>query len=112
MTKSEEEIYRKKCCRGVTRGMQKGHNATGVKSLGAPKSPNNVISTFFNTAHLFLKDLKFEHGGAKLVSCPGRNLISVHIRDAVMPNVLFSPLQDTKIFFKTFSETVHVGYKV
>jgi len=39
-------------------------------TVGAPKSPNNVTSTFFNTVHLLLKDLRFEHGGAKLASCP------------------------------------------
>ena len=37
---------------------------------GVPKSPNNVASTFFITAHLLPKDLRFEDGGAKLVSCP------------------------------------------
>jgi len=42
----------------------------------APKSPNNVASTFFNTVHLLPKDPRFEHGGAKLVSCPGRHLTS------------------------------------
>jgi len=34
----------------------------------APKVPNNVTSTFFNTVHLLLQDLRFEHGGAKFVS--------------------------------------------
>jgi len=43
-----------------------------------PKSPNNVASTFFSAVHLFPKDLMSEHGGAKLVSCPGRHLTSVH----------------------------------
>jgi len=44
----------------------------GAKSLWvAPKSPNNVTSTFFNAVHLLPKDLSFEHGGAKLASCPG-----------------------------------------
>jgi len=112
VTKSEEEIYRKRCCRGVTRGKQKGHNALGSKALGPLKSPNNVISTFFITAHLFLKDLRFEYGGAKLVSWSGRHLTSARPSDAVLPNVLFSAIQGTKIFFKTFSETVHVGCKV
>jgi len=44
---------------------------------GALKSPNSATSSFFNTVHLFPKDLKFEHGGAKLVSCPGRHLTSL-----------------------------------
>jgi len=44
----------------------------------ARKSPNNVTSTFVNTVHLLPKDLRFEHGGAKLASCPGRHLTSLH----------------------------------
>jgi len=57
------------------RVQQGGHNAPGAESLrGAPKSPNNVTSAFFNTVHLLPKDLKFEHGSAKLASCPGRHL--------------------------------------
>jgi len=42
--------------------------------LGAPKSPDNVVSTFFNAVHLLPKDLTIEYWGAKLVSCPGRHL--------------------------------------
>jgi len=45
--------------------------------LGAPKSHNNFTITFFNTVNFFLKDLRFEHGSAKLVSCPGRSLNSL-----------------------------------
>ena len=41
---------------------------------GAPKSANNVTITLFNTVHLLPKDLRFEHEGAKLASCPGRHL--------------------------------------
>jgi len=55
----------------VNEGDKKGHMPL------APKNPNNVPSTFFNTTHLFLKDLSFEYGGDKLVSYPGRHLISV-----------------------------------
>jgi len=56
----------------------RGHNYPGAESLrGAPKSPNNVISTFFNTVHLLPKDLRFEHGSTKLASCPGRHLTSL-----------------------------------
>jgi len=33
---------------------------------GAPKGPNSVASTFFNTVHLLPKDLSFEHEGAEL----------------------------------------------
>jgi len=46
-------------------------------SLEAPKSPNNAASTFFNAVHLLAKDLRFEHGSTKLVSCPERHLTSV-----------------------------------
>jgi len=42
--------------------------------VGSPKRPNNVTRTFFNTVHLLPEDLRFENGGAKLVSCPGRHL--------------------------------------
>jgi len=50
----------------------------GAKRLqGAPKSPNNVTSAFFNTVNVLPKDLIFERGGAKLASCPGRhNLVT------------------------------------
>ena len=44
---------------------------------GAPKSPNNVTNAFFSTVHLLPKDLRFEHGAAKLASCPGRHLTSL-----------------------------------
>jgi len=37
---------------------------------GLPKSPNNVASTFFTAVDLLPKKLRFENGGAKLVSCP------------------------------------------
>ena len=43
---------------------------------GGTKS-HNVISTVFNTVHLLPKGLRFEHGGAKLVSCPGRHRTSL-----------------------------------
>ena len=50
----------------------------GAKRLqGAPKSPNNVTSAFFNTVNLLPNNLRFEHGGAKLASCPGRHLASL-----------------------------------
>ena len=41
---------------------------------GGAKNPNNVTRTFFNTVHLLPEDLRFENGGAKLASCPGRHL--------------------------------------
>jgi len=54
----------------------RGNNSPCAEPLGAPKSHNNVASTFFNTVHLLPKN-RFEHGGAKLFSCPGRDLASV-----------------------------------
>jgi len=70
--------------RGVTRGKQGGtiprapNHYRGAKRLRrASKSPNNITSTVFNTVHMILKDLSFEHGGAKLASCPGRHLTSL-----------------------------------
>jgi len=46
-------------------------------NVGAPKIPNNVTSAFFNTVHLLPKDLKFEHGGAKVTFSPGRHLTAL-----------------------------------
>jgi len=53
-----------------------------------PESPNNGTSTFFNTVHLLPNNLRFEHEGAKLASCPGRNLTCLrpsvkHIRSNI-----------------------------
>jgi len=49
-----------------------GHNSTGAESLwGERKSPKNVTSTFFNTVHLLLKDLRLEHGAPNLILAPG-----------------------------------------
>jgi len=63
---------------GITRGVTRGDNARGAKSLrGARVRPNNMERTFFNTVHLLPKDLMFKNVGAKLVSCPGRHLTSV-----------------------------------
>ena len=47
-----------------------------MRSAGAPKSPNNLTSTFFNIVHLLTKDLRFQHGDVKLGYCPGRYLTS------------------------------------
>jgi len=64
--------------RGVTRGIA-GHDAPDVAITGrrAPKCPSNVASTAINTVHSLPKDFRFEHRGAKLVSCPGRHLTMV-----------------------------------
>ena len=57
----------------------KGHNSPGAESLRGAKSSNNVISTSFSTVHLLPTDLRFEHRGVKLVSCPRRHLTSLRL---------------------------------
>jgi len=49
----------------------------GPNHCVAPKSPTKVENVFFNTVHSLSKDLRLDHGGAKLVSFPGRHLTSV-----------------------------------
>jgi len=90
--------------RGATRGARGAQFSGRQFTMGAlnycrgvewllevPKSPNNVISTFFNTVNLPSKELRFAHGGAKLrpwgrrfdhggaefVFFPGRHLTSL-----------------------------------
>ena len=70
---------------GRTDGGQGNTIPRALNHWGAPKSPNNVARTFFNTAHLLRKGLKFEHGGVKLVSCPGCHLASVRPGFGVCP---------------------------
>ena len=65
------------CGQGRNEEGQRGHNSPGVESLRGVKSANNFTRTFFNTVHLFSKDLRIEHRGAKLASCPGRHLTSL-----------------------------------
>ena len=56
---------------------RRGYKSLALNHLGATnhcrerKSPNNITSTFFSAAHLLPKDIRFEHGRAKLVSYPG-----------------------------------------
>jgi len=57
--------------------------------LNAPKSPNIITSTFFNTIHLLPKDIRFEHGGAKLTYCPGRHLTSLRPCNQVHKQLIF-----------------------
>jgi len=76
--------------RGVMKGQgganTRGPNHSGGADIlrgrrmiaGTPKNANNVTRTFFNTVHLLPEVLRFENGGAKLASCPGRNLTSLH----------------------------------
>jgi len=63
-------------------GAQQG-GATGAKfpgrriTAGAPKSPKTVICTSYSAANVLPKELRFEHGGAKLASSLWRHLISL-----------------------------------
>jgi len=62
----------------ATRGVARGAQFPGGQiTMGAPKRPNNVTSTLFNTDHLLLKDLRLQHGGAKFAFWPGRNVPSL-----------------------------------
>jgi len=45
-------------------------------AAGAPKSPNNAASTFFNLEHTLPKDLSYEYRGDKLASCLEHHLTS------------------------------------
>jgi len=63
---------------GHNEGVPREAQFPGLRvTMGAPKSSNNVTSTFFNTVHLLPKGLRFEHGAAKLASCTGRHLTSL-----------------------------------
>ena len=68
--------------RGVMRGAM-GGTTSRAPTMGAPnhcggdENPNNVTNTFLNTVNLLPKEFMFEHGGAKLASCPGRHLTSL-----------------------------------
>jgi len=55
----------------------KGVQGPGHPITGSQKSFNNVASTFCNTVCLLPKDLRFDNGGVKFVSFPGRHLTSV-----------------------------------
>ena len=66
---------------------QQGRN-DGGKGGTIPQATNHYWGTeksqrshkYFlslNIVHLLSKNLKFEHGGAKLASCPGRHLASI-----------------------------------
>ena len=62
---------------GRNDGGQGGHNSPGTESLWrrrmivrAPKSPNTVTSTFYNTVHLVSQDLRFEHRGRQICFLP------------------------------------------
>jgi len=45
-------------------------------AAGGAENSQQYHKYFFNTVHLLPKDLDFEHGDAKLASCPGRHLVT------------------------------------
>jgi len=61
----------------------RGHNFPHRITIGAPnhcggrRKVPRMSQVLSSTAHLLPKDLKFEHGGAKLVSCLRRNVTSL-----------------------------------
>jgi len=59
---------------GCNEGGQWDAIARAPRHCGAPNSPKNFTSTFFNVVHLLPKDPSYELGGAKLASCSGRHL--------------------------------------
>jgi len=80
-------------------GGQGGHISRGANLrwgaellLEAPKSPNNVTSTFFNTVKLPSKELRLDHGGAKLRSW-GRQTSTMGGAGSTteVPNLFFAP---------------------
>jgi len=74
-------------------------------TVRAPKCPDNVTGTFFNTVYLVRKDLRFEHGGAKLASCLGRHLTSLRpcMHQLLLPKLVKVTLGG--IFLKEFCYT-------
>ena len=65
----------------VWSGALRGGIARALNHCGRmPKSSNNVTSVSFNTVDLLPKDIRFEQGGTKLASSPGRHLSSLRPR--------------------------------
>jgi len=60
----------------VTKG-GKGEQFSGRRITAAGQKVTTMWSTFFKTVNLFPKDLRFEHGGAKLASFPRHHLTSL-----------------------------------
>ena len=81
------ELHRQSERRGVTRG------ARGQQFPG-PRKFSNATSTF-NTVHLLPKELRFEYGGAKLASCPGRRLTPLRpwVHASLIPSHRYQTLQ-------------------
>ena len=62
--------------RNVTKGGKGAQFRLPRITVGGQKV-TTMSQAFFKTVHLFPKDLRFEHGDAKLTSCPRRHLTSL-----------------------------------
>jgi len=62
--------------RGITTGGQ-GAQLPGRRMTAGGAEKSQQCHKYFNAIHLLPKDLMFEHGSAKLPSCPGRHLTSL-----------------------------------
>jgi len=58
-------------------GVARGRNFPGAESLRGRWKVLTMSQVLCLIAELFQKDLRFEHGGVKLVCCPGRHLTSL-----------------------------------
>jgi len=94
--------YPKQRNSGSSRTGAKRGGGGGAQFPGRRKVPPMSQSTFFNVVHLLPKDLRFEHGGAKLASCLERHTTSLrpcsHIRTRRAPPT--SALENEKAFIR------------
>jgi len=77
VSKSEKRLL--SSCRGVTRegkGTQFPGHYGGAESMRGRRKIS-TMSHVLPSVHLLPKDLRFDHGGAKLASCPGLHLTSL-----------------------------------
>jgi len=71
--------------RGVTRG-ERGAQCPDAETLGDDEQFQQCRKCFYQHSTLTSKRPQFEHGGAKLVSCPRRHLTSV--RPCIRPHLI------------------------
>jgi len=57
-------------CRSVTM-WERGTILREANHYGGAENLNSITSAFFNAVHLLPKDLRFQHGGPKLLLAPG-----------------------------------------
>ena len=110
----EESRTKRDSARGVTKGGRgvtipraTNHNGDAESLRGARKSPNSAVSSSFNTVDLLPKDLRFEHRGAKLASCPGRHLTSLRpwiLLITVCQHAIVKPFQLQVLLYYTLTE--------